>query len=62
MSIKRHKIYPGESRRITASPVEASAGKSMSGISRQRPAFIWVTMVIILIIIRVIYEMAPVAD
>lgn len=62
MGIKRHLIYPGEARRITANPVDASAGKSMSGISSKRPAYVFVAMLIGLAVVRVIYEMSPAAD
>ena len=62
MGIKRHRIYPSETRKITASPVDASAGKSMSGVSRKRPAYTWVTMVGLIVLVRVIYELSPAAD
>ena len=62
MGIKRHQIYPGEARKVSASPVDASAGVSMSGVSRKRPVYVWLTMLGLLVAVRVIYEMAPKAD
>ena len=62
MGIQRHQIYPGETRKITASPVDASAGKSMSGVSRKRPAYVWAAMLGALVLVRVIYELSPAAD
>ncbi len=62
MGIDRHRIYPGEARKITASPVDASAGKSMSGVSRKRPAYTWAAMLGALVLVRVIYELSPAAD
>jgi len=59
MGLERHLLYPGEARKVALSPVDPSAETAMSGAARNAPARWWLTMLLLLVLARVIYELSP---